>query len=159
MCGKFQGPPTNGASLDRFLMANWAIHTKFQRKLHLLEWWNGPFIKTGCYQTAQNGPILKKFWSELYKVWFMQGSCVIVPFSLVKKILWSVILGVESTKSWSKYEIHNFSLIKVSCLSGNKSYITLHYITLQHVIKWKADNPKKPHLNISYFCCSYPVSG
>ena len=27
MCGKFQGPPANGASLDRFLMANWAIYT------------------------------------------------------------------------------------------------------------------------------------
>ena len=35
-------PPANGASLDRFL--------------------NGPFVKMGCCQTAQNGPILKYFW-------------------------------------------------------------------------------------------------
>ena len=41
MCGKFQGPPANGGSLDRFL--------------------NGPFVKTGCCKTAQNGPILKIF--------------------------------------------------------------------------------------------------
>ena len=36
MCGKFQGPPANGASLDGLL-------------------------KMGCCQPAQNGPILKVF--------------------------------------------------------------------------------------------------
>ena len=26
----------------------------------------GPFVKMGCCQTAQNGPTLKIFWSELF---------------------------------------------------------------------------------------------
>ena len=47
MCGKSEGPPANGASLDRYL--------------------NGQFVKMGCCQTAQTGPILNKFWSELIK--------------------------------------------------------------------------------------------
>ena len=37
----------NGASLDRFL--------------------NGPFVKTGCCQTTQNGPILKFFGQNYLK--------------------------------------------------------------------------------------------
>ena len=44
----------NGVSLDRFL--------------------NGPFVKTGCCQTAQKGPILKKIWSELFKIKIRLGS-------------------------------------------------------------------------------------
>ena len=30
MFGKFQGPPANSVSLDRFLMANWAINWAYQ---------------------------------------------------------------------------------------------------------------------------------
>ena len=30
MCGKSQGPPANGASWDRFLMANWNIYTSLR---------------------------------------------------------------------------------------------------------------------------------
>ena len=52
MCGKSQGPLVNGASLDRFL--------------------NGPFVKTGCCQTTQSGPILQFFGQNYYKFTFLQ---------------------------------------------------------------------------------------
>ena len=52
MCG--QGPPANGAILDRFL--------------------NGPFVNMDCCQKAQNGLILKIFWPELFKILFKLGS-------------------------------------------------------------------------------------
>ena len=58
MCGKFQGPLANGASVDRFLMANWAIYTMKYLQIETTE--QGPFLgKTGACQMAQNGPMLK----------------------------------------------------------------------------------------------------
>ena len=43
-----KAPLPNGESVDRFL--------------------NGQFVKMGCCQTAQNGPILKIFGPELFKI-------------------------------------------------------------------------------------------
>ena len=44
------------------------IPTEVAEKLHFVEWQYGPFVKTGCCQTAQNEPIPKIFWSELFKI-------------------------------------------------------------------------------------------
>ena len=58
MYGKSQGPPANGASLDRFLMAN--------------------LYKLGDWKTAESWSMLNFFWSESFKILFKCGSFLFI---------------------------------------------------------------------------------
>ena len=51
LCGKFQGPPVNGVSLDRFLNGQL-----------------GHLYKLGDWKTAESWPMLKFFGSKSFKI-------------------------------------------------------------------------------------------
>ena len=71
MCGKSKGPPANGARLDRFL--------------------NGPFVKLGCCQMAQNGSILKIFYDY--------GSSGEAAMHTKTEVDWNIVINQYTASS------------------------------------------------------------
>ena len=116
MCGKFQGPLANGESLDRYLMANWAIYPNWKTA----ESWPMLKLLSIVTMTVNVCPLCVFFWYKYY-IWELRDQ---MPSA------WTTMILVQSSTALGDTQ----DTVVISHESN------IEQITLWNTISWGTRN-------------------